>query len=580
MAPAALTLGDQRVGVASGAQEVPLQNSGAAALKITGVTVSGPNASDVALLAAPTEAMPLQIAAMGAGSLPFTFKPGGPGPRVAQLVLASNDPMKPSVTVALSGRGVVAGFMSSPASLTFARQRTGGCGPGQLVRIDNPGTDRLRITSLTFSGAEGSSFRTSATPSSVAPGATIYVDVSACPQKLGALAGTLVIATDYMPGHKAEVALSGVGYGPLVQVAPTFVDFGKVYAGQTSQQSVTIKNAGDEDTTLALVALQGPGAGQFTLSPPAPGMRLAAGATVSATVTARPSAAGPIAADLVISLAEDLVPGKELRVPLSGSGVVATLSAGPMTIDCGARFVGVSGRCGAMLTVRNTGEEAVEGLMVQPTLADFRVESVPQTLGPMAEAQLPISFRPTQAGARSGALVIRGKGVLMAAQVAISGRGQSLSLQLSTDALDFGAVTIGEGASRQVVLINQGDAALEVDAAPEPSAPEASEFVADPPSLSLAPGEPQTLTVRFAPVVAGDKALPLQINIKDGGAAVATVDLTARAFDKIAPPMMAGCALSGPGAAGRKGQEAAAGLGAFALLGLVAALRHASRARR
>jgi len=83
----------------SGSASLLVSNIGNAALNITGATVTGN-----AMFSAST---PSSIAAGQSATLTITFKPTSSGPQSATLTIASNDPIHPSVKVALIGLGTV-----------------------------------------------------------------------------------------------------------------------------------------------------------------------------------------------------------------------------------------------------------------------------------------------------------------------------------------------------------------------------------------------------------------------------------------------------------------------------------------
>ncbi|MDW8284296.1 MAG: choice-of-anchor D domain-containing protein, partial [Myxococcales bacterium] len=283
---------------------------------------------------------------------------------------------------------------------------------------------------------------------------------------------------------------------------------------------------------------------QFSLMPLAPATPLGAGASLRVEVAARPGGGGPRQADLVITLTEELIPGRQLRVPLTATGVVANLGYGPAAIDCGMRPVGTSGRCRSALEVRNLGAQAVEGLTVTATLGDFRVEAVPAIIPPQQAAMLPISFRPLLSGDRRGMLVLRAPGLLGMHQVAVSGTGLGISLQLSPQTLQFGAVEIGTEPPpvRQLLVVNQGNYPLEAEVVLEPPAPE--EFAIEPTALTLLPQQPQAIQIRFAPKQEGDRALLLHLQHREGGGLIESVEIEARAYIRPQPPSSAGCSVA------------------------------------
>lgn len=575
--PASYNLGNQRVGVASAPLDVVVQNDGDANLNITATAWSGTNAADFATVTG----LPLVVPAGSTRLLQVTFKPGAVGARAGTLTLASNDTAKPMAKVNFFGTGVVAGFMLSPSSLTFARQRTAGCTVGQLVQVSNPGSDALRITALTFEGAAADSFRTGTTPLDVPAGGVRYIDVKFCPRGIGTLSATLSIATDFMAGHKATVALTGTGFGPVLSVAPAKLDFGAIYAGMTSAaQTVTIRNTGDDVTTIAGVVLTGQDPGFFSANVPMPNAAIAAGASITIDVVAKPTDTAPRAAELVITVTEDLIPNKEARIPLSATGILSSVTFMPATVDCGSRFIGTMGPCKTALVIRNTGTAKLEGLVVVPSTAEFRIDNVPTSLMPGESGQGAVSFRPLLGGARSGLLSVRAKGLVGKNDVTVTGTGQNVGLSLSPSTLDFGSAELASGpVTRVLALLNEGAAALDLELAfdPLPNPAEiAMNYAIEPTMLTLAAGELQQITVRFTPQTVGDNGGQLQILHSTSKAVISTVDVTAVAYPA-PPPKDMGCSV-------RRAPAPVVGPGPLALLvvglGALRMLRRKQRAIR
>jgi hypothetical protein len=530
--PASLTIGSQRAGVASDPIDLLVQNDGDAALQVTAAAFGGMHPTDFAAVTA----LPLSVPAGASRPLQFTFKPGALGARSAVLTLTSNDPMTPMAGVTLLGTGVAPAYEHTPGSLTFMRQRTGACAPSQLVRINNSGTGPLRILSAGFEGAGAASFRVGSTTSTVPAGGSGYVEVRFCPLSVGMISASLAISTDLMAGHKATVALTGTGFGPVITIQPASIDFGTVFANTTSPgKAVTIKNTGDDATTIATVALSGKDPGQFTGMLPTAGTAVMPGATVSFDMSARLTDAMPREAELIITLAEALLPGKEARIPLRATGATSSVSLSPMSIDCGSGFVGTRVPCKAELSVRNLGAQPLMGLMVAPNLADFQVEQVPQMVAPMATARIPVFFRPAKNGQRTGLLVVRALGLLGMNQVNVTGTGQGVSLNLSPTLLEFDSVAIGAmPVTRTLAIENQGAVALNLDVAVDEATDTGlePEFAVSPQMLNIPERELGKISVTFTPRVSGDKTPALQLSLSGTQIVLQTVDIHAAAFVK------------------------------------------------
>lgn len=103
-----ISYGNQAVGVASSSQSFTLTNVGTAPVTISGITVTGTNSADFALL--PSHNCPISPSTLGVGLncvVNVTFTPGAPGARSAFVMTASNDPNSPQ-QVAVGGTGTTA----------------------------------------------------------------------------------------------------------------------------------------------------------------------------------------------------------------------------------------------------------------------------------------------------------------------------------------------------------------------------------------------------------------------------------------------------------------------------------------
>ena len=144
--------------------------------------------------------------------------------------------------------------------------------------------------------------------------------------------------------------------------------------------------------------------------------------------------------------------------------VVAANRAGDIltSLDFGPVAVGESDL--RKLTVRNTGTATLS--VNQPTTnAPFRINSPTAsfTVPPGGQHRITVRFRPTTAGPQSRVLRITSNDP-GAATVRITLLGEGLAPRIVVDpaALDFGPVTVGQNASRELLVRNTGTATLSV----------------------------------------------------------------------------------------------------------------------
>jgi hypothetical protein len=103
----------------------------------------------------------------------------------------------------------------SQQSLTFAAQPQSTLSPSQPVTVTNTGAASLRVTGLTFSGADAGDFVVTSDDcrgNTIDAGNSCVVNVSLAPQAVGPRSAALVIKSND-PLSPASVALSGTGSG-------------------------------------------------------------------------------------------------------------------------------------------------------------------------------------------------------------------------------------------------------------------------------------------------------------------------------------------------------------------------------
>src|SRR6266550_3948231 len=209
--PASLTFSTTYVGVAATAQTVTLTNSGAGALSVSSIAVTGTNSSEFAQ----SNTCGTSVAAGASCSSKVTFTPGAAGSRTAAISITDNAPASPQ-TISLSGTGLApsptVGF--SPASLTFSTTYVGVAATAQTVTLTNSGAGALSVSSIAVTGTNSSEFAQSNTcGTSVAAGASCTINVTFTPGAAGSRTAAISI-TDNAPASPQTISLSGTGLAP------------------------------------------------------------------------------------------------------------------------------------------------------------------------------------------------------------------------------------------------------------------------------------------------------------------------------------------------------------------------------
>ena len=326
LSPASLSFGTQLLEKSSSAEPVTLTNSSKTAQHLTGIGVSGANASNFVQ----TNNCGTSLAAGTKCTISITFTPSASGARSATLSVAdSASSRQQSVSLSGTGTGTVAAASLSPTSLTFGSVSVGTTSPAQTITLTNSGNAALSITSLGVAGASASSFvQNNNCGSSVAVGTRCTITVIFKPSAGGALTATLSVA-DNAGGSPQTVSLSGTGAAAAVTLSPTSLAFGSLPTGTASPaQTITLSNSGTAALTITGVAVSGANAGSFIQSNNC-GSSVGAGAQCAISVTFKPSASGIEAATLSIS---DNGSGSPQAVSLTGTGTT-TASGQTITVE-------------------------------------------------------------------------------------------------------------------------------------------------------------------------------------------------------------------------------------------------------
>ena len=193
-----------------------LTNGGTGALTITGITITGTNASDFS----ETNTCAGSVAAGSNCSITVSFTPSGTGSRTATLTVTdnANGVTGSTQTVSLSGTGLgVPQATLSTGTLTFGSQNLLSTSTAQTVTLTNGGTGPLTINSIGFSGANPGDFSDTTTCtaslSSTAGSNTCSVSVYFSPQASGSRSATLVVTDNAngTTGSTQTVSVSGTG---------------------------------------------------------------------------------------------------------------------------------------------------------------------------------------------------------------------------------------------------------------------------------------------------------------------------------------------------------------------------------
>ena len=304
-------------------------NTGSGPLTVSSFQVDNP----VFRVAMP--AAPLKIRAGGSATITVQWRADAAGPINGNLTISSNDPVHPTITLALAGIGPELPKISvTPSSFDFqavpVRQSK-----MQQFTISNTGQADLHVQSVTLSGDPSFSLP-AFTATTVAVGKSINVSVTFQPLSADLFTASLAVTSDDPNQTRLSVKLAGKGTAsPSISVNPSSLDFGAVNVGQTSPaKAITVTNTGNASALVTLST-----AAPFAVTPPT--LNLASnGGTGTAFVTFAPTASGSASRNLTVTTNGQS--SAAASVSLTGTGAAAQAPAnfagqwnsdyGPMTL--------------------------------------------------------------------------------------------------------------------------------------------------------------------------------------------------------------------------------------------------------
>jgi len=304
-------------------QTVTLTNSGMDSLTISGITISGTNASSFS----ETNTCGSGLAKDASCTATVTFAPTAVGALAATLKIADDATGTPQ-TVSLNGTGTAAtpAVSFSPTSLTFSSTAVGTTdSTTQSITLTNSGTASLSITGISITGTNASSFsetNTCSTTTALAAAGTCTITVTFAPTTAGSLSASISVA-DNASGSPQTVGFTGTGTGtssaPAVSLSPSSLTFASTAVGSSAAtQTVTVTNSGTAALTFTGVSITGTNASSFTeVSTCSTTNPLAASSTCTVTVTFTPTADGSLTASVSIA---DNGSNSPQTVSLTGTG--------------------------------------------------------------------------------------------------------------------------------------------------------------------------------------------------------------------------------------------------------------------
>src|SRR5205807_4640362 len=263
----------------------------------------------------------------------------------------------------------------------------------------------------------------------------------------GSRTGTVKF-TDNASGSPQSVGLTGTGSNapPAISLSATSLSFGSQATGNASAaQTVTLSNTGGP-LSISSMAVTGTNAGDFSETNTC-GSSVAGGANCTISITFTPAAAGSRVGAVTIT---DNATGSPQSVALTGTGVVSTVSLSLSSLSFTGQIVGSSSSAQAV-TLSNSGSGAltISSLTVGGANAgDFsKADNCGAGVAAGGNCTINVTFKPTAAGSRVGAVTITDNATGSPQSVSLTGAGTDFSIGAATGSSSSATVAAGQAAS-------------------------------------------------------------------------------------------------------------------------------------
>lgn len=265
----------------------------------------------------------------------------------------------------------------------------------QLTLVTNTGQTSATISGISVSD---SAFTVSGVnlPVVLAAGQSVPISVTFTPTSKGWMGAKITFTSN--SNFTIEAGGAGVSSESLT-ASPTSLSFGPVAIGANTSLSVVLTNARSWKEKIS--GLQTTGSSNFSVSGPALPMVLAAGQSVTLSITFAPQSAGTTGGNLFIG-------GPDLSIPFTGTGTSTTagqLSVSPTTLNFGSVDVGTTTTQASTMTATG-GSVTISSAASSNSQFAIGGATFPMTISAGQSVQVNLVFSPTKSGGASGTLTL------------------------------------------------------------------------------------------------------------------------------------------------------------------------------
>jgi PKD repeat protein len=421
-----------------------LTNAGTLSVSISDVTIGGANAADFE-----TTESPSSISPGGRSNLTIRFVPSGGGPRLASVVIQSDDPAKSNYAFVVRGVGEIPptlAVLGTNRAVIPSGSTTPSLGEGtdfgfvstNAVRtffITNSGTANLTVSGVSTGGLNAADFTVTNYPAVVSPGARSNLVVRFGPLVAGSRTATLSVQSNDPTNGVYAFAVQGivvplisvlgtnglvVTNGTVVTAVSNGTDFGVTPAFSGSVvRSFFVRNSAVVDLEVSGATTGGPAAADFTvLECPA---LVSPGSSSNLVIHFVPATSGVRMASITLQNNDPIRTNYSFAVGGAGEipptiailgtnrAVIPPGSTTPQAGD-GTDFGFVASNVVRTFSITNSGTANLEisGIVTTGVNAtDYTVISHPSVVSPGGRSNLAVRLLPSAGGLRSAGIAVQ-----------------------------------------------------------------------------------------------------------------------------------------------------------------------------
>ncbi|WP_253736947.1 choice-of-anchor D domain-containing protein [Halohasta salina] len=471
-----------------------LVNDNETSVEVGAADLLGANASQFSI---DDDTLPESVAANTERNVSVRYEPFERGSAAASIDVAGE-------TVSLSGTGVAPQLNITGLPIEITAEE--GSSANTTFQISNDGNAALNATL----SSDNDAFR-HPTDLDIPGDSSDTVDIQFAPDSgdTGTLSTELVIATESPALSDRQLTAAGTVEERSVELRQSEIDFGEVTVGSPATSTVVVDNTGTTKETLNVTTTNRT---LFDVSDSADEtITLAPGSSERLTIEANLTSSG--VATEALQIQNDSYTSVNTSATLNATGQAPALSVAtgqPVEFD----DTPINSTSTAEIQLDNNGTAPLAVNLTQAFTgtepANFSVVSESVFEVPTDDSRtVTVGFRPATAGNATANLTLDTNDIAATAaeeNVTLEAAGFDANLSISGDAPEFGTVGVGGTTTQTLTVENDGESDLTLSE----TAATGDFAVTDPPG-SIASGESEEITVRFAPDANGTQTGTLTV---------------------------------------------------------------------